>query len=164
MPSILFVCTGNICRSPMAMGLLRQRLAQRGAGDPWRVESAGTWAPEGSPASEHGVTVMAQRGIDISQHRARRVSRELLAQFDLILTMERGQAEALVVEFPEFAERIYMLSEMVGEDWDLFDPIGEPVEAYLAAADALEEVLDRGLERILELAQQKAARKETGNG
>lgn len=146
----------------MAMGLLRQRLAQRVDAHRWRVESAGTWAPEGSRASEHAVTVMARRGIDLSAHRARRVSRELLEGFDLILTMERNQSEALVVEFPEFAERIYMFSEMVGEDWDLFDPIGEPVEAYLAAADAIEEVLDRGLERILALAQEKAAQREGG--
>jgi protein-tyrosine phosphatase len=70
---------------------------------------------------------MKTMGLDTSGHRSRRVTGEMMADFDLILTMEAGHKEALLVEFPELAGRIYMLSEMVGDRRDIADPIGGPL-------------------------------------
>lgn len=146
--SVLFVCTANICRSPMAAALFAKKIK---AGLGWRVESAGTWAPEGQPAASRAQMVLRGRGLDLSQHRSRSVNREMLQEFDLILTMERGHKEALQAEFPEIAARVYMLSEMTGQVFNIEDPIGGPLSEYENTARELEDLLERGCERILQL-------------
>ena len=103
----------------------------------WRVESAGTWAREGELAIDSAREVLQRKGLDIRNHRSRSVNRDLLAKFNLILTMEKNQKEALQVEFPEFANRIYLLSEMVGGNNDIPDPIGGTLADYQETADDL---------------------------
>lgn len=155
MPHVLFVCTANICRSPVAEGLLRQRLQARGLAG-WQVSSAGTWAMQQRSASENSVIVMAAQGIDIRAHRAQMVSGELLAVVDLVLCMETGHAEALQVEFPDYANKIYLLTEMVGRHYSISDPYGAPLPAYKSMANEVADLIDRGLENIVVLAQQNA--------
>lgn len=154
MPSILFVCTGNTCRSPMAQVLMIQRLEQmQVTPPPWRVESAGTWAPDGSPAARFSRETMAKRGLDLSQHSARTVNADLLSQFNLILTMEDNHKEALVAEFPRLARRIFMLSEMSGRRLSINDPIGgDPID-YQQCANEIEAWFESGWQKIIELAQ-----------
>jgi protein-tyrosine-phosphatase len=153
MPSLLFVCTRNICRSPMAVALMRKRLKALSGSDPWHVDSAGTWTRDGLPASKYAVEVIAERktGDDLRSHRSKQVSEELLVAFDLILTMERGHKEALQVEFPAVAERVYLLSEMIGEAWDVEEPFGESIKIYREAAQTIDDILNRGIDRIVEL-------------
>lgn len=155
MPHILFICTANICRSPVAEGLLRKRLEEDGLYS-WQVSSAGTWAQVRRGAASTGVQLMAERGIDIGDHRAREVTAELLADVDLILCMEAGHAEALRVEFPEARERIYMLSEMVRSDQNVEDPYGGPYAGYVKMVDELSHLIDEGLPRIIGLAGRNA--------
>jgi protein-tyrosine-phosphatase len=156
MPRILCVCTGNICRSPMAEALLRRRLEQQGLTG-WQVESAGTWAVDGRPASRHAVQVMADQGIDLTPHRSRAVNRRLIADTDLVLTMTRDHAEALRVEFPFQAAKIHLLSEMKdGRRYDVDDPYGGPLAEYQACASELANLVEAGLERIKSLAQARA--------
>ena len=152
MPSILFVCTAKICRSPIAMGLLQQMLKDKQVEGEWIVESAGTWGLDGDAAAAGSQAVMAGRGIDISQHRARSVDYDLLESFNLILTMENGHKEALCMEFPEVSKRIYLLSEMAGEKSDITDPYGGPYSGYERAAEDIQAYLENGLDQILLLA------------
>lgn len=152
MPSVLFVCTANICRSPIAMGLFKKMLAENQAEGDWVVESAGTWGLEGDPAAAGSQAVMNSLGIDISKHRARRVDHDLLDSFDLVLTMENGHKEALCMEFPEYADRIYMLSEMSGRKRDVDDPYGGVYSGYEQAADDIQAYLEAGFDRIIQLA------------
>src|SRR2546426_12389755 len=84
---VLFVCTGNICRSPLAASLLERALKERGIEA--TVTSAGTGAWDGAPASEGAYLVALERGLDLSNHRARLLTRELVEEADLILTMAR---------------------------------------------------------------------------
>lgn len=155
-PSVLFVCTANICRSPMAMALFRALLQnERADWARWRIESAGTWAPDGAAVSRRSAQVIAQRGMDIRAHRARTVSLELLEGFDLILTMEPGHKEAISIEFPSVAGRVFMLSEMVGLNAAVEDPYGSPVEKYQEAAETIEHYLSTGMPRILELVERR---------
>jgi len=153
MKTILFVCTGNICRSPMAAGLLQQRLRKDPERRDWHVMSAGTWASEGRPASAYAVAEMADRDIDISAHRSRRVTESLMKQADLVLVMTRNHAEALRVTFPEQADKVYMLSEMVGKTFDIADPYGGTRLEYSYIAQELEQLIDEGYDRILSLAE-----------
>jgi protein-tyrosine-phosphatase len=152
---ILVVCTANICRSPVAAALLRDRLRQRGLHQ-WRVGSAGTWAVVVRPASRHSVSVMSRHGHDISGHRAAMISEAYLREADLVLTMEIGHAEALRAEFPAQAHKVYLLTEMIGRSYDVADPYGGPLEEYERMYDDLSEIIDEGLDRIIALASQNA--------
>ena len=132
---------------------MRSKLEEEGLAGDWRVESAGTWASEGHPAAEFSEGVMQARGLDISQHRSKGVEGGYLEKFDLILTMERNHKEALRVEFPELSDRIYMLSEMAGQKFDIEDPIGGSEAEYEATADEMERLIEAGFEKITRLAQ-----------
>src|SRR5205814_8105652 len=101
MPSIVFVCTANICRSPVAEALFADWLRQQPDAQGWQVSSAGTWAADGAPASETTREVLSEFGLDLSRHRARRVDRSLVAAADLLLCMTRSQREAMQADFPE---------------------------------------------------------------
>ncbi|MEW5985850.1 MAG: low molecular weight protein arginine phosphatase [Chloroflexota bacterium] len=150
MPHVIFVCTANICRSPVAEAVLRQRFQERGL-ESWTVGSAGTWAEEGRPASTYSVQVAAARGLDISDHRARLVTREMLAQADLVLCMTEGHAEALRAEFPTQAAKIYLLTEMAGKHYNISDPYGRSLRDYEQMAAEVMALIDEGLPRILEI-------------
>lgn len=149
-PGVLFVCTANICRSPIAVALFRSILDQNEI-DPrhWRIESAGTWAPKGRPAAPEVITALNARGLDVRKHRSRIVEKDLLNGFPLVLTMEQGQKEALLVEFRSLKGRVFTLAEMAGENGSVEDPTGGPLEAYLQTVNEIERLLRQGLETIL---------------
>lgn len=150
---VLMICSGNICRSPMAEVLLQARLARDPARTAWRVASAGVYAAEGLPASAHSVTVMRDRGLDLSRHRSRRVTREQVAQADLILGMTPHHVEALRLAFPTEAGRVHLLAAMAGKSHGVEDPYGKPLATYRSVAEELNRLLTMGYERILSLAE-----------
>ncbi len=152
MPSILFVCTANQCRSPMAMVLMRKRLQDRDLKEEWKVGSAGTWGIGGAAATLTAQEAMEERGLSLVDHRSQSVSREVLEEYDLILTMESNHKEGIQIEFPDLAHKVYLLSEMVSGWWDIEDPVGDPIDSYRSTATAVDEILDEGFDRILELA------------
>ncbi len=152
MIAILFVCTANICRSPMAEGLLKKIVSERADADEWHIESAGAWAYEGNPAAVLSGVVMKKAGIDISAHRSKPTSLELLNNFDLVLTMEDEHKKYLTYKYRECADKIYRLSEMVGDLFDIPDPIGGEQADYAQIAYLLENILRAGADKICELA------------
>jgi exopolysaccharide biosynthesis WecB/TagA/CpsF family protein len=111
--------------------------------------SAGIWAMEGSPAAHR--KPWSERGLDLSSHRAQGATVSL-RRFDLVLTMERGHKEALQAEFPDLANRVYLLNEMVDRNGDVRDPIGGTIVDYEDTARELEQILVQGLEKIVRLA------------
>ena len=146
---ILIVCTANQCRSPMAEGLLKQRLAAAGMTDRVQVSSAGTWARKGVPATPSAVLVMAERGVDIGAHRSREVGADLLAESDLVLVMTQNHAESLTAEFPDVAARIQRFGALGGAAFDIADPVGRPPAEYRATADELTRLIDAGWAQII---------------
>ena len=158
MAHILFVCTANICRSPVAEGLLREQLRQKGL-ESWQVSSAGTWARFQRNAARHSIDILGEHGIDIRRHQAREVTGKILQEADLILCMETGHAEALRAEFPEAADRIYLLSEMAGDAYSIEDPYGGPRSEFERMVNELSDLLERGLPRITRLARENTRRK-----
>jgi protein-tyrosine phosphatase len=157
MPSVLFVCTANICRSPLALGLFKQKISKEPDASFWKVDSAGTWALEGEPASSKSQFLLEQKGIDIHDHRSKSVSLELLRSHRLILTMESGQKEALQSEFPKLKNRIFLLSEMIGQRYDIQDPYTGALDDYRSAMEEIERILNQGFEKICSLAQDQAS-------
>lgn len=151
MPSILVVCTANQCRSPMAAALLRRRLADSPQPAGWHVASAGTWARPQASAALLMAQVAEEWGIDLRGHQAQEVSAELLADQDLVVVMERGQKEAIALEFPWVAARLYLLSELTGPAYDVADPIDQALDDYRATAQELDDLVNRGLARMIAL-------------
>ncbi len=151
MPSILFVCTGNQYRSPIAAAYLSRLLQGRGV-EGWQVDSAGTWAvPQRTiyPDAAHAASKM---GVDVGSHVTRLVDEAMLGEYDLILVMEKGQREALNVEFPTVRERVYLLSEMLdGVLFDIPDPVSSTDGIDVILRDMCD-VIRHGLPRIIELA------------
>jgi len=152
MPSILFVCSANQCRSPMAEVLFRQLLEEKGEADEWRVESAGIWAYRGAPATQHAQVVMAERGLDLSQHLSQPADSTLLNQFDLTLVMEQEHKTVLQDQNPQLVDRIYLMREIAGQEGNFADPVGGSVELYRTAADELGMLMRDGMDRIDEMA------------
>lgn len=151
MPSLLFVCTANICRSPMAMALFISKLGNSDENN-WQVESAGTWARDGIPVSLNSKQILLDNyGIDIADHTSRSVERIPLADYDLILVMEQGHKEALQVEYPQISERVFLLYEMIGVERDVHDPYGGRLVDYADTADEINQILNEGMTRIKEL-------------
>ncbi len=128
MKHVLFICTGNVCRSPMAEGLLRHMV-----GDRVKVASAGLGAGHGQPPSAHAIEVLGKEGIDIEDIRSQPVSAHLLQQADYIFTMTRDHLDMLLLLFPEMASKTRLLrfeEAAKGGRADVTDPIGGTRATY----------------------------------
>jgi len=146
---ILLVCTGNICRSPLAAALLQRALTERGV-EGMDVSSAGTGAWDGAPVSEGAYLVGLERGLDLSTHRARLLTRELIEAADLVLTMARHH-RARVDELGGEG-RVFVLGEYAGREGDeaeVSDPFGGDLEVYRDTCVELEALIEAAVQRIV---------------
>ncbi len=158
MKRILFVCTGNICRSPLAEALLKRALHERSV-EEVSVESAGTGAWDGAPASEGAYLVGLERGLDLSGHRARLLTREIVEDAAMILTMARHH-RARVHELGGEG-RVHVLGEYVGktgEEAEVGDPFGGDLEVYRDTCAELEALIATVADRLAAEAQREDRR------
>jgi glycine hydroxymethyltransferase len=160
MKTILFVCTGNVCRSPMAEGIFRR--AAQGRGE-FAVLSAGLGAVEGQPPSSYAIQAVKELGIDISGQRSRTLTSKLVEQADFVLGMTHTHIDTILLLFPEAAEKTFLLREFDETlDWfekDITDPIGGSYEVYLNCRDQIEQSIAPLLKFIEE--KQKETKMET---
>src|SRR3954453_10683408 len=142
MKTVLFVCTGNICRSPMAEGLFRH--ATKGRNE-FRVFSAGVGAVEGLPPSEYAVKALRELGLDISRQRSRMLTADVVNQADYIFGMTHSHVDAITMLYPQAAEKTFLLREfdetLDSYENDISDPIGGSFEVYLACRDPIEQAV-----------------------
>lgn len=141
--SITIVCTGNTCRSPMAERLLRHALA---ASQPplntISVQSAGIAAFSGDDPSPNAVNALAKVGLDLSDHRATRLSPQLIDASDCILVMTPQHRDAILLAHPEAAPYTFLFRQFASpSDPSVPDPFGQSLSAYLETRDALVEAI-----------------------
>jgi protein-tyrosine-phosphatase len=150
MKKVLFICTGNTCRSPMAEALLKHH-----SNNELEVQSAGLFASFGSPANKHAVEVLAEKGITID-HQSQPLSAELVQWADLILTMTTNHKRMLHDQYPQSIEKAFALKEYLSEvsgkeitgdsftnRSDISDPFGGSVEVYRQTLQELEELIQQ---------------------
>lgn len=149
---VLFVCTGNTCRSPMAEAMFRQLLEERGLAHRITVSSAGLGAFDGDGAADGARKAMAERGLSLDDHRSRRVDSAIVEGADLILAMTVSHRDRLREAFPHKAHQVYTLKEyggVKGESLDVPDPFGQADERYRNVAAEMWALLERVLDRWL---------------
>lgn len=153
---IVFVCTGNTCRSPMAAALFEDILNDRkgnGAGEAVVVQSAGLYAYGGDPASAQAREVMAKEyKLDLTNHRATVLDDSHIRDTYLLLTMTRHHKEMLLDIYPEAADRVFTLKEFaeIGTDGDISDPYGQDYDAYRNCALEMEELLTEVIDKLFD--------------
>ncbi len=150
MRNVLFVCTGNICRSPMAQGLFANLV--RGRRD-IEVTSAGIGAVGGQPPSPHSVEVMAEIGLDIRNIRSKPLMADLVRKADFIFVMTYGHLDSMLLLFPSAAEKTFLLREFETDlpvmEREVSDPIGQSRETYRECREQIREALPRLLDLVL---------------
>jgi len=147
--AILFVCTGNSCRSPMAAGFLREMLKEK---KELRIDSRGTIFSSFSGPTPQAIKIMKGYGIDISSHKTKSLSKDLIDEADLILVMERKHRERVQELSPEAKNKTFLLKEFAPdkENLEIRDPIGLSDEVYKEVAEEIKSALQKALPRILE--------------
>ena len=147
MISILFVCTANRYRSPIAAACFKTELMKRGEDKHWIVSSAGTWAMDGYPPMPAAILEARQLGLDIQEHRSRGITADMLQESDLVVVMEQGHKESLQVEFRAYREKVVLLSEIAeGSSYDIADPVTDP--ETLEVGPQICRLVEAGFEKI----------------
>ena len=142
---ILFVCTGNSCRSVMAQGLMQKKMRDLGRTD-IEVFSAGVMMLDGIGASQETQELLRREGVDVSAHRSHRITQEMALKADLILVMETIHEQKVLQMFPQVKNRLFLLKEFAktdGSDLNIADPVGRTEEFYEQTFNIIKEAIDK---------------------
>jgi len=155
--NILFVCTGNTCRSSMAEGIFKKKLKNISEKH-MKVSSAGISAIEGQPANEKSIKVLETKGIDISPHRAKQLTSDMISQSDLILTMTEEHKKIIKTYFPNSINKIFTLKEYAQKinnekisrnNLDIDDPYGMDYNMYNQSMEEIETQIDKIVNKLV---------------
>ena len=155
MPKIVFVCTRNRFRSPLAAAMFKHELAMRKVPGEWDVASAGSWVNDLFPPTSEAFVEATNRGLDISSHISVGIEALDLDSIDLLLVMELGQKESILLDFPKLIDKIFLLSELSGPAFSIPDPYvtKEPSDEI---AQEIETLIKDNFEEIVSLANRNS--------
>jgi protein-tyrosine-phosphatase len=164
MPSVLFVCTYNQFRSPLAAAFFQQILNEKKEAAHWTIGSAGTWATINLPIAPLANQAALKYEIDLKEHRTTVLDKSLLQKYELVLVMESGQKEAIQIEFPAFQDKVLLLSEIIDQiAYDIPDPALFDEISALSLADEIHDLIRRGYKKILEFKNIKVKKNKKKN-
>ena len=146
---IMFICTGNICRSAMAHKMLEKRAKEENKDV--EVYSCGIYAQNGDIPTYEALTVMKDYGIDLSNHRATNIRNSNIKDMDVILCATTAHKNNVIAMYPELKDRVYTMKEYAGypqNDIDIKDPWGYGIEVYRKCAKELEDCINKIMEGI----------------
>lgn len=149
--SVLFICTANRFRSPLASSIFQKLLIESGNSEPITVSDAGTWTDEGLPVTREALEYGESIGVDLSKHTSRVINAKILGEHQLVIVMETGHKEAIISEFPEAANKVYVLTEIAGgTPYDIPDPyiLGENSNEI---ANEIKNLITNHFDRIVQL-------------
>lgn len=151
---VVFVCTGNICRSPMAEYLLKDRLGENSR---WEICSAGVAAGYGMSASRSGIEILRQRGIDMTCHQSRYLDDELVYAADMIVVMTEEHKQSIMMVHPEVEDRVFLMKSFlpVKDSLDVEDPIGASIEVYDMISKEIDEAMSGLIDYLSGLEEKK---------
>ena len=144
-PTVLFLCFGNLCRSPMAATYLEHRLAELGR-EEFTVTSAGFVAQNGRPSPDPAVAVARNLGVDLTEHGSKRVTREMIDDSDIVFVMDMWNYYDMTREFPDATEKVYFLKpagDGDGERFEIRDPYHDGVKKFERVFGDIAETIDR---------------------
>jgi protein-tyrosine-phosphatase len=149
MKKILFVCTGNTCRSSMAEAIFNN-MAKEKEDLNMKAESAGIEAIDGMSANDKAIWTLNHRGIDMSAHKSRRIRSAYIEESDLVLAMTRLHKIQILSAYPQANGKVFTLLEYAGENskLDIADPYGQSHEIYERCADELEKSIRAAIEKL----------------
>ncbi len=148
---ILTVCTANRCRSPMMAAVLRRGIAARGFAEKIDVVSAGIQANPGDPVDPVVLELLASRGMPPGKRYAHPLLMADVQQADLILVATEQHRQSLFHRSPENLYKVILFSELIGSHWDMVDPFRQPLAVYTNVLDEIEETVDSGWAKLLQL-------------
>lgn len=151
---LLFVCTGNTCRSPLAQVIAQSLLAEAGLTN-WQVASAGLAAFRGMSASRHALTAAQVLQLDLSAHQSQPLTAALAAQADLILVMTEAHKDSILQQLPQLREKVYTIREFSGSSGDVQDPFGGTAADYLETAQELKALLQPIVQKLAAAAAER---------
>jgi protein-tyrosine-phosphatase len=152
MTHILFVCTANQFRSPIAAAYVLRKLSTAGLENVTTVSSAGTWTPDGLPAHPRAIEVGAKFGLDLKHHKTREVNADILASANRIIVMQHSHREAIEAEFPETQGKVVLLGELARlTETEILDPAIENFHNAEESARIICLCIDRCFQEIIQI-------------
>lgn len=145
---IMFVCTGNTCRSAMAAALLETKIKE--TGKKVEVFSCGIYAYDGDPATDESIEAIEEYGVDLKKHRATSIRKSEIQKMDLVLCATNEHKKVVVALYPELIKKIYTMKEYVGyeDSLDLADPWGYTMHTYRKCAQEIYFIIEKIIEMI----------------